>query len=313
MLESLKLLWHRGFATLDGLVNKYSPLILCGLLALTTFQKLTLILHADGGGDLLGADIPKSMMLMAGQNPYSSNPWASPYPPFLLAMVGSIIRVTSGSIMLTPATIGLISRNVRMAGLLADAIVALLVFLALRARRVSGLSALVPSALLLTLPSISLSPYYWFNSDVFGYPILAGSVLALIAGRYFVGSSLLATSTIFKIHPILAIPLVLVWLVRRSGFPKSLPTVITTGSILVLGLVVPVILPGYLICSWLQSIFWVRRRNIEFYNDELALRNISVPFSSLPAHDRRESSLVGCDGITFCGRAWYCVVQSSRA
>src|SRR5438445_1133218 len=246
MLESLKLLWHRGFATLDGLVNKYSPLILCGLLALTTFQKLTLILHADGGGDLLGADIPKSMMLMAGQNPYSSNPWASPYPPFLLAMVGSIIRVTSGSIMLTPATIGLISRNVRMAGLLADAIVALLVFLALRARRVSGLSALVPSALLLTLPSISLSPYYWFNSDVFGYPILAGSVLALIAGRYFVGSSLLATSTIFKIHPILAIPLVLVWLVRRSGFPKSLPTVITTGSILVLGSVVPVILPGYL-------------------------------------------------------------------
>src|SRR5256885_6922703 len=246
MLESLKLLWHTGFASLDGLVNKYSPLILCGLLALTTFQKLTLILHADGGGDLLGADIPKSMMLMAGQNPYSSNPWASPYPPFLLAMVGSIIRVTSGSIMLTPATIGLISRNVRMAGLLADAVVTLLVFLALRARRVSGLSALVPSALLLTLPSISLSPYYWFNSDVFGYPILAGSVLALIAGRYFVGSVLLATSTIFKIHPILAIPLVLVWLVRRSGFPKSLPTVITTGSILVLGLVVPVILPGYL-------------------------------------------------------------------
>src|SRR2546426_6686425 len=246
MLESLKLLWHRGFATLDGLVNKYSPLILCGLLALTTFQKLTLILHADGGGDLLGADIPKSMMLMAGQNPYSSNPWASPYPPFLLAMVGSIIRVTSGSIMLTPATIGLISRNVRMAGLLADAIVALLVFLPLRAKRVSGLSGIVPPALFLTLPSISLSPYYWFNSDVLGYPILAASVLALVLGRYFLGSVLLATSTIFKIHPILAIRLVLVWLVMRSGFPKSLPTVITTGSILVLGLVVPVILPGYL-------------------------------------------------------------------
>src|SRR2546427_7210140 len=47
--------------------------------------------------------------------------------------------------------------------------------------------------------------------------------------------------------------------------------------------------------SRLQSIFWVRRRNIEFYNDELALRNISVPLSSLPAHDRRESGLVGCD------------------
>src|SRR5713226_8705156 len=166
MLDALELRWHRSFARLDGPVDKYSPLILGGLLALTTFQKLTLILHTDGGGDLLGADIPKSMMLMAGQNPYLSNPWASPYPPFLLAVLGSIIRITSGSIVLTPDTIGLISRNVRMMGPVADAVVALLVFLALRTRRVSGLSALVPSALFLALPSISLSPYYWFNSDV---------------------------------------------------------------------------------------------------------------------------------------------------
>src|SRR5712664_1426757 len=246
MLESLTLSWHRNFAEFDALVAKYSPLILCALVTLTTFQKLTLILHTDGGGDLLGADIPKSVMLMAGQNPYSSNPWASPYPPFLLAVLGSIIKITSGSVAFTPDAIGLISRNVRITGLIADAIVALLVFLALRARRVSGLAALVPSALFLALPSISLSPYYWFNSDVFGYPILAGSVIALILGRYFVGSVLLATATVFKIHPILAIPLVLVWLVRRSGFQKSLPTVITTGSILSLGLVSPVILPGYL-------------------------------------------------------------------
>jgi len=154
--------------------------------------------------------------------------------------------MTSGSVVFTPETVGLISRNVRITGLIADAIVALLVFHALRARRVSGLAALVPSALFMALPSISLSPYYWFNSDVFGYPILAGSVLALILGRYFVGSVLLAIATIFKIHPILAIPLMLVWLVRRYGFQKSLPTVITTGSILSLGLVSPVILPGYL-------------------------------------------------------------------
>src|SRR6266700_6088962 len=154
MLESLKLLWYRSFATLDDLVDKYSPLILSGLIALTTFQKLALILHTDGGGDLLGADIPKSMMLIAGQNPYSSNPWASPYPPFLLAILGGIIRVTSGSVTLTPDTIGLISRNVRMAGLVADAIVALLVFFTLRTRGFSGLSALVPSAVFLALPSI---------------------------------------------------------------------------------------------------------------------------------------------------------------
>src|SRR5437660_1694124 len=246
MLASLKLRLHRSYAEFDSFVDKYMAMILSGLLAATTFQKLSLILHTDGGGDLLGADIPKSMMLIAGQNPYSSNPWASPYPPFLLAMVGSIIRVTSGSIMLTPDTIGLISKNVRMVGLLADAIVALLVFLTLRTRGFSGLSALAPSAVFLALPSISLSPYYWFNSDVLGYPILAGSVLALVRGRYLAGSVLLAIGTIFKIHPLLAIPLLFVWLVRQRGILKSVPIIITTGSIILLGLVAPAILPGYL-------------------------------------------------------------------
>jgi len=133
-----------------------------------------------------------------------------------------------------------------MAGLVADAIVALLVFLTLRTRGFSGLSALVPSAVFLAFPSISLSPYYWFNSDVLGYPILAGSILALVQGRYFVGSVFLAIGTIFKIHPILAIPLLFVWLVRRRGTLKSLLIMITTGSILLLGLVGPAVLPGYL-------------------------------------------------------------------
>jgi hypothetical protein len=133
-----------------------------------------------------------------------------------------------------------------MIGLLADAIVAVLVFLTLRARGFSGLSALIPSAIFLALPSISLSPYYWFNSDVFGYPILAGSILALVRGRYFLGSVLLATASVFKIHPILAIPFLLVWLARKQGTWRSLPIVITAGSILLLGLIAPAILPGYL-------------------------------------------------------------------
>src|SRR5438445_1129693 len=166
MLESLRPRGHSSLTTLDVLATTYSPLILGGLIALTAFQKLALILRTDGGGDLLGADIPKSMMLIAGQNPYTSNPWASPYPPFLLALVGSIIRITSGNILLAPDTIGLISRNVRIAGLVADAIVALLIFVTLQTRGFSGLTAVVPSAIFLALPSISLSPYYWFNSDV---------------------------------------------------------------------------------------------------------------------------------------------------
>src|SRR5947209_20588666 len=112
MLASLKPRLHGSYAEFDSFVDKYTAVILGGLLAATTFQKLSLILHTDGGGDLLGADILQSMMLMAGQNPYSSNPWASPYPPFLLARVGSIITVALGSVMLKLDAIGLISKNV---------------------------------------------------------------------------------------------------------------------------------------------------------------------------------------------------------
>src|SRR5947209_12707044 len=137
MLASLKPRLHGSYAEFDSFVDKYTAVILGGLLVATTFQKLSLILHTDGGGDLLGADIPKSMMLIAGQNPYISNPWASPYPPFLLALVGGIIRLTSGNTILSPDTVGLISRNVRITSLVADALVALLVFLTLRAKRVS--------------------------------------------------------------------------------------------------------------------------------------------------------------------------------
>src|SRR3989449_11279237 len=120
MLESLRLRLRSSLATLDVLIDNCWPLILGGLIALTTFQKLSLILHTDGGGDLLGADIPKSMMLIAGQNPYTSNPWASPYPPFLLAVVGGIIRLTAGNTVLAPGTIRMIFRDVWVTGLVAD-------------------------------------------------------------------------------------------------------------------------------------------------------------------------------------------------
>ena len=234
------------FWNLNPVVEKFAPLILGAVLALTTFQKWQLILHTDGGGDLLGADLPKSMMLIAGQDPYSSNPWASPYPPFLLAFVGGVIRVTSGMTVLSPDTVGIISRNVRTVGLLADACVAIVIFLVLRARGFSGFFSLVPAIVFVTLPSISLSPYYWFNSDVFGYPILAVSVLLLVLNRYLLGSILLSLATIFKIHPLLAVFLVLFWLVRKHGLSRAFPVILATGSILSAGLVVPVLLPGYL-------------------------------------------------------------------
>ena len=237
---------QRCVENLNIIVEKYAALILGAILAFTTYQKWQLIVQTNGGGDLLGADIPKSMILTAGHNPYIASPWASPYPPFLLAVVGGIIRATSGAIVLSPDTIGEISRNVRTVGLVADATVALTIFLALRARAVAGPSALIPAAIYLALPSISLSPYFWFNSDVFGYPLLATSILAFIKNRYLVGSVLLSAATIFKIQPILAIPLMILWLVRKRGLVKTIPMIFSATFVLSLGLVAPLVLPGYL-------------------------------------------------------------------
>ncbi len=246
MLESLRQVLEWRYRAAEALAEKYAVIILAAVLTTTAFQKVTLILHTDGGGDLLGADIPKSLMLVTGQNPYLTNPWASPYPPFLLFVVGGIARLTTGNVLLNPVTIGLISQHLRVAGVAADALVALLVFYGLRSRGAVGFTALVPSVLFLALPSISLSPYYWFNSDVFGYPILACSVLALIKRHYLVGSMLLATATIFKIHPILSVVTVTAWLIRNQGWKRSLPSISASGSILSLGLVLPSLLPGYL-------------------------------------------------------------------
>ncbi len=229
-----------GFAS-----SRSSPLILSIILLVTGLHTYQLIQQTNGGGDLLGSDIPKSIMLLQGQDPYSVQPWSAPYPPLLLLVVAGIIRITSGNLLQSPATLEIIGQNVRVVGIFADALVSIIIFLALRFRGLSGIQALIPASLFATLPAISTSPEYWFHSDTFGYPILALSLLALTLRRYFTGTTLLAVATIYKVHPILAVPLVLVWLARKYGLRHTLPIVLTTTTIVALGLILPFEVPGY--------------------------------------------------------------------
>lgn len=225
------------------LLNQTSPIILTGLISLVIFHGYLLIQQSNGGSDLVSADIPKSLMLLNGQNPYSTQPWASPYPPLLLLTVSGIIRFTG--LFAAQTSLGLISEQLRLAGLLADAAVAIVIYLALRTRTSNPLEALLPSSLFLALPAISTSPLYFFHSDTFAYPILAISALALARHHYLAGTTLLAASTVFKIHPVLALPLVLIWLVRTEGIHKTLPSLATSSAITSLGLILPLAIPGY--------------------------------------------------------------------
>jgi hypothetical protein len=227
-------------------VNNYSLILLFPILLTAGFRTYLLILQSDGGGDLLYSDIPKSIMLLQGQDPYSVNPWSAPYPPLLLLVLGTMIRLTSGNLIQSPTALGIISQNIRVAGLIASTLISIIIYASLRLRGRSGIEALVPASLFAALPAVNTTPLvYWFHSDVFGYPILALSLLLLISRRYFTGTTLLAIAAIYKIHPILALPPILLWLGRRYGVKRTIPTLLTAASILGLGFVLPFALSGY--------------------------------------------------------------------
>lgn len=240
-LGSLRL--SRDAARINLLLNRASPLILTSMMGLVIFRGYLLIQQSDGGSDLVMADIPKSLMLLHGQNPYSIQSWASPYPPLLLLIVSGIIRFSG--LFAYQSSLDLISQQIRIAGLFADSAVALIIYLSIRSRTGQPLQALIPSSLFLALPALSTSNLYFFHSDTFGYPILALSIFTLARHRYFIGTTLLATATIFKIHPVLALPLVIVWLVQTQGLRKTLPTLAITTAVVTLGLVLPFGIPGY--------------------------------------------------------------------
>ncbi len=224
-------------------IHQASPLLLTTLLLAAGLHKYLLLLRSDGGGDLLGADIPKALMVLEGDNPYSTRPWAAPYPPFHLLLIAGIISLTNT--LTSASTLLAISQNIRIVAILADVSVGLVIFLALRQRGFTGLQLIIPPSLFLILPSISSTPYFWFHTDIFGYLILALSLLALTTRHYLTGSTLLALATIFKLHPILATPLLALWLVRNQKPAQALRSLLAMTTVLALGLLLPLRIPGY--------------------------------------------------------------------
>jgi hypothetical protein len=107
------------FERVNLLLGQFSPVVLGSLIAVVMYHDYLVIQHTSGGNDLVIADIPKSLMVLRGQDPYSTQPWAAPYPPLLLFTVAGIIRLTSSNLLSSPTTVDLISRNIRLVGLAA--------------------------------------------------------------------------------------------------------------------------------------------------------------------------------------------------
>src|SRR5438067_403342 len=129
-IGSLKL--SRDLARINLVLDQASPILLTSLMSLVIFHGYLLIQQSNGGSDLVSADIPKSLILLNGQNPYSAQPWASPYPPLLLLTVSGIIRLTG--LFASQSSLELISQQIRFISLFADAAVALIIYLTIRTR-----------------------------------------------------------------------------------------------------------------------------------------------------------------------------------
>ena len=222
-----------------GILQQHTFLVFAVIFASSVLLKIILLSIGGPGTDLTGSDIPKSLMLLREQNRYSVNPSSSPYPPFLLLVDALIIWVTRS----TSASVSVIASDIRIAGLVTELGIGLLIYLTLRAREVSVVGISLSSMTFLLW--FSSANYFFFHSDVFGMLLLAGSLYALVKNRFWIGGILLGFAAIFKLHPVLAIPLFLVWQTKRRGLVRTAPIIITLALILLIGLILPFQIPGY--------------------------------------------------------------------
>jgi len=171
-------------------------------------------LFTNGGGDLKDAYVPTVSSILHGHNPYlSGQPWNTGYPPFFFLLLAGVAVFGSLGGLVSPATvswslrIGLVIGHVALGGL---------AYLALRRVKIDILPRLAVPALIVLLPSFYQMGEVWFHGDIFGLVLLAGAVYLLYEEHWIVGSILLSLSAAFKIHPILALPLVAIWLFRKE-------------------------------------------------------------------------------------------------
>ena len=79
--------WTRSF------LESHLTLIFVGLLAVAAVQKFNILSGNGGGAEIELTYVPKTLMFLHGLNPYSTNISAAPYPPFLFAVLASIVVV----------------------------------------------------------------------------------------------------------------------------------------------------------------------------------------------------------------------------
>jgi hypothetical protein len=171
-------------------------------------------LVTSGGGDLQYAYAPTVSSILHGQNPYiSGQPWNTGYPPFFFLLLAGVAMLGS---LGGPVSLATVSWSLRTGLVIGHVALGGFAYLTLRRMKIDILARLAFPALIVLLPSFYQMGEIWFHGDIFGLVLLAGGVYLLSEEHWITGSILLSLSTAFKIHPILTLPLVAVWLFRRE-------------------------------------------------------------------------------------------------
>jgi hypothetical protein len=190
------------------------------ILSVGCLVQFTVTLFTNGGGDLQYAYVPTISSILHGQNPYLSNqPWNTGYPPFFFLLLAGIAFL--GSIG-GPLTLAVISGSLRTGLVIGHVTLGGLAYLTLRKMKSDLVVRLAVPALVSLLPSFYQMGEVWFHADVFGLVLLTGAVYMLYQEHWLTGSILLSLSTAFKIHPILTLPLVAIWLFRKRKLSLTL-------------------------------------------------------------------------------------------
>jgi hypothetical protein len=190
------------------------------ILSVGCVVQFTVTLFTNGGGDLQYAYVPTISSILHGQNPYLSNqPWNTGYPPFFFLLLAGIAFL--GSIG-GPLTLAVISGSLRTGLVIGHATLGGLAYLTLRKMKSDLVVRLAVPTLVSFLPSFYQMGEVWFHADVFGLVLLTGAVYMLYQEHWLTGSILLSLSTAFKIHPILTLPLVAIWLFRKGKLSLTL-------------------------------------------------------------------------------------------
>ena len=177
-------------------------------------------LVTSGGGDLQYAYAPTVSIILHGQNPYiSGQPWNTGYPPFFFLLLAGVAMLGS---LGGPVSLATVSWSLRAGLVIGHVALGGLAYLTLRRMKIDILARLAVTALIVLLPSFYQMGEVWFHADIFGLVLLAGAVYMLYEEHWIPGSILLSLSTAFKIHPILALPLVAIWLFRKEKLSPAI-------------------------------------------------------------------------------------------